>query len=101
LSHFTPTRLRQRTAYTFPPTPPVYGSSKTARSQPAEVEVQVYRRRASSITHGLDRMIASEAYRHVGGLVEELRGAGRSAWEFLDAGEAEAALRILHAEVPT
>ena len=46
-------------------------------------------------------MIASEAYRHVGGLVEELRGAGRSAWEFLDAGEAEAALRILHAEVPT
>ena len=41
--------------------------------------------RTSSITHGLDRMITPEAYRHVGGLVEELRGAAR----------------ILHAEVPT
>jgi hypothetical protein len=81
--------------------PSVYGGSKTAQSKPGEVEVEVCRRRVSSIMHGLDRMSASEAYWHVGGLIEESCGAGRSTWEFLDAGEAEAALRILHAEVPT
>ena len=45
--------------------------------------------------HGLDHMRTSEAYWHVGGLTDELRGVERSAREFLDAGEAEAALRIL------
>jgi uncharacterized Zn finger protein len=75
--------------------PSVSGRDKTAPPKRREVDVEVYRRRVSGIMHGLDHMRASEAYWHVGGLVEELRGVERSAREFLDAGEAEAALRIL------
>jgi uncharacterized Zn finger protein len=75
--------------------PSVSGSGKTAPSRRREVDVEVYRRRVSSIMHGLDHMRASEAYWHVGGLTDELRGVERSAREFLNAGEAEAALRIL------
>lgn len=75
--------------------PSVSGSGKAAPSKRREVDVEVYRRRVSGIMHGLDHMRASEAYWHVGGLVEELHSVERSAREFLDAGEAEAALRIL------
>jgi uncharacterized Zn finger protein len=76
-------------------TPSVSGSGKTAPSKRREVDVEVYRRRVSGIMRGLDHMRASEAYWHVGGLTEDLRGVERTAREFLDAGEAEAALRIL------
>ncbi len=75
--------------------PSVSGSGKTATSRHREVNIEVYRRRVSNIMHGLDHMRASEAYWHVGGLTDELRGVERSAREFLDAGEAEAALQIL------
>lgn len=75
--------------------PSVSGSAKTAPSRRRGVDVEIYRRRVNSIMHGLDHMRASEAYWHVGGLTDELRGVERSAREFLDAGEAEAALRIL------
>ena len=75
--------------------PSVSGGGKTAPSKRREVDVEVYRRRVNSIMHGLDHMRASEAYWHVGGLTDELRGVERSAREFLDAGEAEAALLIL------
>jgi uncharacterized Zn finger protein len=75
--------------------PSVSGGGKTAPSRRREVDVEVYRRRVNSIMHGLDHMRASEAYWHIGGLADELRGVERSAREFLDAGEAESALRIL------
>jgi uncharacterized Zn finger protein len=75
--------------------PSVSGGGKTAPSKRREVDVEVYRRRVSGIMHGLDHMRASEAYWHVGGLTDELRGVERSAREFLEAGEADAALRIL------
>ena len=75
--------------------PSVSGSGKIAPSRRREVDVEVYRRRVSGIMHGLDHMRASEAYWHVGGLTDELRGVERSAQEFFDAGEAESALRIL------
>jgi uncharacterized Zn finger protein len=76
-------------------TPSVSGGGETDPSRRREVDVEVYRRRVNSIMHGLDHMRASEAYWHVGGLTDELRGVERSAREFLDAGEAESALRIL------
>jgi len=76
-------------------TPSVSGKGKTAASKRREVDVEVYRRRVSGIMRGLDHMRASEAYWHVGDLTDELRSVERSAREFLDAGEAEAALRIL------
>jgi uncharacterized Zn finger protein len=75
--------------------PSVSGGGKTSPSRRREVDVEVYRRRVSGIMHGLDHMRTSEAYWHVGGLTDELRGVERSALEFLDAGEAEDALRIL------
>jgi hypothetical protein len=75
--------------------PSVSGRGKTAPSKRREVDVEVYRRRVSGIMHGLDHMRASEAYWHVGGLTDELRGVEKTAREFLDAGEAKAALRIL------
>jgi uncharacterized Zn finger protein len=76
-------------------TPSVSSSGNSSPSKRREVDVEVYRRRVSGIMHGLDHMRASEAYWHVGGLTDELRGVERSAREFLNAGEAEAALRIL------
>ena len=51
--------------------------------------------RVRGIMHSLDRMRASEAYWHVGGLVGELAGVQESAMEYLQAGDAEAALEIL------
>jgi uncharacterized Zn finger protein len=75
--------------------PSVSSRGKTASSKPREVDVEIYRRRVSSIMHGLDHMRASEAYWHVGGLTDELRGVEQTAREFLDASEGEAALRIL------
>lgn len=75
--------------------PSVSGGGKTGLPKRREVDIEVYRRRVGGIMHGLDHLRASEAYWHVGGLTDELRGVERSALEFLDAGEAEAALRIL------
>src|SRR5215207_5276046 len=75
--------------------PSVSDRGKASPSKHREVDVEVYRRHVSSIMHGLDHMRVSEAYWHVGGLADELRGVERTAREFLDAGEAEAALRIL------
>jgi len=75
--------------------PSVSGGGKPALSKRREVDVEVYRRRVSGIMHGLDHMRASEAYWHVGSLTDELRGVERNAREFLDAGDEEAALRIL------
>ena len=75
--------------------PSVSGRRKTPAARRREIDTEVYRRRVQSIMHGLDHMRASEAYWHVGGLVEELHGVEKSAREFLDAGEPESALRIL------
>ncbi len=75
--------------------PSVTGGRKPSAARRKKVDAEVYRRRVRGIMHGLDHMRASEAYWHVGGLVEELRGVERSAREFLDAGAPESALRIL------
>jgi uncharacterized Zn finger protein len=66
-----------------------------APARKKKVDTEVYRRRVHDIMHSLDNMRASEAYWHVGALVEELRGVEKTALEFLNAGDAETALRIL------
>ncbi|MEW6211282.1 MAG: SWIM zinc finger family protein [Acidobacteriota bacterium] len=68
------------------------GEAKTTRRK---IDTSVYRRRVRSIMHSLDHMRASEAYWHVGSLANELRGVQKTAMEFLDANEPEAALDIL------
>jgi len=60
-----------------------------------KIDAEVYRRRVRGIMHSLDHMRMSEAYWHVGGLTDELRGVEKTAMEFLDAGDAETAFRIL------
>ncbi|HEX9000238.1 MAG TPA: SWIM zinc finger family protein [Blastocatellia bacterium] len=60
-----------------------------------EIDTEPYRRRVRGIMHSLDRMRASDAYWQVGGLANELCGVEKTAMEFLEAGDAEAALRIL------
>lgn len=70
-------------------------SSKGKSSKHKKVDTDVYKRRVRSIMHSLDSMRASEAYWHVGGLTDELRGVERTAEEFLNANDAETALEIL------
>jgi uncharacterized Zn finger protein len=60
-----------------------------------KIDTEAYRRRVHGIMHSLDHMRMSEAYWHVGGLTDELRGVEKTAMEFLDAGDAETAYRIL------
>ncbi len=75
--------------------PSVTGGRKPSSAMRKKVEAEVYRRRVRGIMHGFDHMRASEAYWHVGSLVDELRGVESSAREFLDAGDPDSALRIL------
>ena len=76
-------------------TPSVARQSKAPKAKRKKVDVEVYRRRVHGIMHSLDRMRPSEAYWHVGGLADELRGVEQTALEFLNAGDAETALQIL------
>lgn len=69
--------------------------SKSKKKPRKKVDIEVYRRRIRSIVHSLDGMRMSEAYWHVGGLVNQLREVQESARKFLDAGDAETALEIL------
>ena len=75
--------------------PATSGKGKAKAAKRKKVETDVYRRRVRNIMHSLDHMRMSEAYWHVGGLVEELDGVQKTAMEFLDAGDAETALEIL------
>ncbi|MCI0391344.1 MAG: SWIM zinc finger family protein [Acidobacteria bacterium] len=60
-----------------------------------KINTEVYRSRVRGIMHSLDHMRMSEAYWHVGGLTDELRDVEKTAMEFLDAGDAETAFRVL------
>ena len=68
---------------------------KTAKKRKKKVDAEVYRRQIIGILHSLDGMRASEAYWHVGGLVQELDGVQASAMKFLEAGDPDTALTIL------
>ena len=60
-----------------------------------KVDADIYRRRVVGIVHSLDGMRMSEAYWHVGGLVNQLAEVKVSAMKFLDAGDADTAFTIL------
>jgi len=68
--------------------------SKTSKKK-KKVDADVYRRQIIGIVHGLDGMRMSEAYWHVGGLVNQLAEVKDSAMKFLDAGDADTAFTIL------
>lgn len=75
--------------------PSISSQNNAASGKRKKVNVDVYRRRVRGIMHSLDGMRMSEAYWHVGGLVNELRSVGQTAMEFLNAGDAATALQIL------
>jgi uncharacterized Zn finger protein len=70
-------------------------SGKTKKGKRKAVDAEVYRREIHNIIHSLDRLRSSEAYWHVGGLVNELQEVEANAVKFLDAGDADTALAIL------
>jgi uncharacterized Zn finger protein len=67
-------------------------STKSHRKKP---DLEVHRRQIRNILHSPDGLRPSEAYWHVGGLANELRGVEETARKFLDHGDAETALAIL------
>jgi hypothetical protein len=75
------------------------GKGRPVKDKRNKLDVSVYSRRVRNIMHGLDHMRASDAYWHVGGLVGELDGVRKTAMEFLNASDAEAALEIMLALV--
>jgi uncharacterized Zn finger protein len=54
--------------------PSAANKRKRPTAKRKKVDVEPYPRRVRGIMHSLDRMQASEAYWHVGGLTDELRG---------------------------
>ena len=70
-------------------------AKKSKEKRAKKVDAEVYRRQVRNIMHSLDGMRASEAYWHVGGLANQLRGVVENARKFLDANDAETALEIL------
>jgi len=74
-------------------TPSASGQTKKPRRK--KVDAEIYRRQILGLLHSLDGMRSSEAYWHVGGLTDQLRGVQETAMKFLDAGDAETALTIL------
>jgi uncharacterized Zn finger protein len=69
--------------------------STSKKKRRKKVDIEVHRRHILGIVHSLDGMRMSEAYWHVGGLVNQLREVEESAMKFLDAGDAESAVEIL------
>jgi len=61
-------------------------SGKTKKTRRKKVDPDVYRQTRNTL-HSLDGMRASEAYCHVGGLVDRLREMQAMAMKFLDAGD--------------
>ncbi len=75
--------------------------SSTSRTTPpsrrAPVDPQPIRRQVNSILHSLDRMRPSEAYWHVGSIVDQVSQLLDQVWDFIEAGDGRNALVILEA----
>ncbi len=71
--------------------PSAAGKGKTQAAKRKKVDVEPYRRRVRSLM----RSSGYDGYGYAGGLASELGGVEKTAMEFLDAGDAETALRIL------
>jgi uncharacterized Zn finger protein len=67
------------------------------RQRRTSVDPAAFRRQVRTILHSLDRMRASEAYWHVGAVVNEVRQVLEQAKSFVAAGDGRSALAILEA----
>ncbi|RMF93571.1 MAG: SWIM zinc finger domain-containing protein [Nitrospinota bacterium] len=76
---------------------PTAAKDEALRQRRTPVDTTVYRRQVRVALHSLDRMRASEAYWHVGEVVDEIRQVLRQAQDFVTAGDGRTALAILEA----
>ena len=72
-------------------------SPMAAPTRRVEVDVKAVRRQVRSIFHGLDRMRSSEAYWHVGAVVNGIRELVEQAWSLIQADDGHSALILLEA----
>lgn len=68
---------------------------KSPRKRQTAVDPATFRRQVRSILHSLDSMRMSEAYGHVGGIVQSVRRVAEQAVPFIEAGDGRLALAIL------
>ena len=68
------------------------GTSPSARPV---IDPAPFRRQVHAILRSLDSMRRSEAYWHVGAVVDEVRGFLDQAWQLIEAGDGNNALRVL------
>ena len=72
-------------------------SGSTPRQRQAPLDPAAFRRQVRSILHSLDHMRPSEAYWHIGEVVDGVRRVLDQAWTFIEAGDGRNALIILEA----
>ena len=70
---------------------------RSPEARRADVDTRAVRLEVRSIIHSLDHMRPSEAYWHVGTVVDEVRQVLDGAWERIEARDERAALHILDA----
>lgn len=70
-------------------------AAPASQGRQSRVDPEPFRRQVSGILHGLDHMRMSEAYWHVGSVVDEVRQVLEKAWGFIRAGDGNNALRVL------
>lgn len=68
---------------------------QTAVTAVTAVDPAPFRRQVRSILHSLDSMRMSEAYWHVGGIVQSVRQVAEQALPFIEAGDGRSALAVL------
>jgi uncharacterized Zn finger protein len=76
---------------------PLSAPAPQTPTPPAPVDVKAVRREVRATIHSLDRMRSSEAYWHVGEVVNEVEGIARRALEILAHGDGRGALIALEA----
>ncbi len=72
-------------------------SPPTVSPQRAQVDAKAASRQVRSILHSLDRMRSSEAYWHVGAVVNEVGNLLEQSWTLIQADDARSALALLEA----
>ncbi len=82
-----------QTSSSQPTTPPQQATPKP----PITVDTKAVRRQVRSSIHSLDRMRSSEAYWHIGAVVNEIGQLVEQAWALIKADDGQQALTILEA----
>src|SRR3989441_9714767 len=82
-----------QTSSSQPTTPPQQATPKP----PIAVDTKAVRRQVRSSIHSLDRMRSSEAYWHIGAVVNEIGQLVEQAWALIKADDGQQALTILEA----